>query len=140
MTGIRRDDLALPGRGRSRVGSGAEAVPDLRCSGVAASCGGRCRFAAHPTIAAVGGISGHGATGLAVLAVVLLVVVALSARDDRRRRRRRRLTHDRRGRVIVVGVVLLGLVAGATATGGAIAHLVVAALVAIGHALAGMLP
>ncbi|HEX5115152.1 MAG TPA: hypothetical protein VFW65_08135 [Pseudonocardiaceae bacterium] len=42
--------------------------------------------------------------------------------------------------MIVVGVVLLGLVAGATATGGAIAHLVVAALVAIGHALAGMLP
>ena len=80
--------LRLPGSGRQRSGSCGESRSDLRGSGVAARCGACCRFAAQPAIGASGGMTGYGATGLTVVAVMLLVAVAESARADRRRARR----------------------------------------------------
>jgi hypothetical protein len=83
---------------------------------------------------------GHASTVVGLLAVAVLVVLVIGAAGTQRRRARRsRRTTDGRARSAVLGLVLLGLVLGATATGGAIAHAIVAALAAIGHALVGML-
>lgn len=73
MTGTRRGDLPLPGPGTSRAGSGTKTAPDLRRSAVAAGLGHHRLFGAHPTIAAAGAMTGHGATGMAELPAAYLV-------------------------------------------------------------------
>ncbi|HEX5403155.1 MAG TPA: hypothetical protein VFX16_12715 [Pseudonocardiaceae bacterium] len=75
-----------------------------------------------------------------VIAVLLFLGIAANLQRTGRRTRRARRRTRLPQRATVIGVLTLGVVLGATVAGGRIAHAVVAALVAIGHALAGMLP
>jgi hypothetical protein len=135
--------LPLPGRGQAEPGRATESGCDQRGSGVDPARAAHRPLGPNPgMLASAGGAVGHGSAALALLAVALLVVVvAGAAKTERRRTRRtRRRAHSLPGRATVVGVVLLGLLLGATSTGGVIARAVLTGLVAIGHAVAGMLP
>jgi hypothetical protein len=100
----------------------------------------------NPGIAASAELAtSHGSTSttttvVLVIAVLLFLGIAANVqRTGRHTRPARRRTRAPQ-RATVIGGLALGVVLGATVAGGQIAHAVLAALVAIGHALAGMLP
>lgn len=145
---ICRIGLPLPGRGRVDPGRGPQTGVDQARSGVDPA---RVRLACsrlNPGVAASAGVAAVPGSTLSPAAVVVLVVavvlvlgIAASAPGRARRSRRAGRATRRPHRAPVIAVLIMaGAVLGATVTGGQIAHALVAALVAIGHALIGLLP